>query len=422
MDVQLKKGNKSVRFSIPEQRILGTLTGQKINKLSVEEIKENIETGIKITAPPNIQHKKVVIIIPDHTRLWARGDLFVPVIIDTLMDLGVQEENIQIIIALGTHQDVDTNEWPVLAGISGARGIQILNSANQDRDRLVHTGKTSQGTDLYFTKEAVEANHIIIFGGVLHHLIAGFGGGRKYIFPGIAGYDAIQQNHSLAFLPDGRPHPMVKQAQLEDNPVNQDLAEAADLFLKGKTCTYAAVAVNGEGDIFYADVGKLKPTFHQACAALHSACSPVISQKGDFALISAGGHRSDEQLYQATKALFNTVNAVREKGTILFVAQAAQGVGNEAFGKMLSQYKACPEKLGQKLVQKFDMPSYVAFRVLDLLHRFDIFLVSDFSKQQTLDLGFKFTDDIDKFIDNRLKGRGYIIPFAENILPVMEKA
>lgn len=419
MDVQLRKGNGMVRFSVPEQTVLGTLTGQKIKGLSFDRIKKSIETGVRNDAPEDIQNKKVVIIIPDHTRLWARGDLFVPVIINTLIDLGVVAQNIQIIIALGTHQDADIKEWPMLAGDSGSRGIQILNSANQDRDRLVHIGKTSQGTDLYFTREAVEADHIIIFGGVLHHLIAGFGGGRKYIFPGIAGYDAIQQNHSLAFLPDGRPHPMVKQAQLEDNPVNQDLAEAADLFLKGKTCTYAAVAVNGEGDIFYADAGKLKPTFHRACAALHKACSPVISRKGDFALISAGGNRSDEQLYQATKALFNTVNAVKEKGSILFVVQAAQGVGNEMFGRMLSQYKACPEKLGQKLVQKFNMPSYVAFRVLDLLHRFDIFLLSDFSKKQNLDLGFKFADDIDKFIANRLKGRGYIIPFAENILPVL---
>ncbi|MBW2655335.1 MAG: hypothetical protein JRC91_10490, partial [Deltaproteobacteria bacterium] len=51
---------------------------------------------------------------------------------------------------------------------------------------------------------------------------------------------------------DGSPHPLVRQAKLWGNPINEDTTEAADLFLKDKTCTYVALAANGMGDIFHA--------------------------------------------------------------------------------------------------------------------------------------------------------------------------
>jgi len=251
-------------------------------------------------------------------------------------------------------------------------------------------------------------------------LIAGFGGGRKYLLPGIAGYDSIQQNHSLAILKTGRPHPMVKQAQLLNNPVSEDMEDAASMFLKNKTCACVTVAANGAGDIFYAGVGQLNETFNKGCNKLNNACCEKISHKGDFALISAGGHRTDAQLYQATKALFNAVNAVKEKGKILFVAGAEEGVGNKTFEQVLKEYKNSPEKIGTKLVREFDMPSYVAFRIIEVLNRFDVTLISNLSKQETLKLGFKYSDDVDRYIKKSLSGKGYIIPFAENILPVMD--
>jgi nickel-dependent lactate racemase len=155
------------------------------------------------------------------------------------------------------------------------------------------------------------------------------------------------------------------------------------------------------------------------CKKLDQACCIHVPQKGDFALISAGGHRTDGQLYQSTKALFNAVNIVKEGGNILFVAGCSQGVGNETFSSVLYTFKNDPQKLGKELAQNFNMPSYIAFRVMDILKRFNVTLMSDFSKSQTEALGFKYTYTIETYIKN-LKGKGYIIPFAENILPVLD--
>ena len=419
MKIKLEKGLTSLDIDIPDDKVFDIIIGKDVPGIGHDQIKHIISKGIKTHAPKGIINKKIAVIIPDDTRLWARGDIFVPQIVKTLLDLGVSTDNIKIIIALGTHDDIDKELFPQLAGFFCSQRVEILNSANKNQDRLVHIGETHKKTQLYITKEAVEADHIIIFGGILHHMAAGFGGGRKYILPGIAGYDSIQQNHSLAMRKDGSAHPMVRQAKLLGNPINEDLNEAADLFLKNKTCTYVAIAANGTGDIFHVDVGPLHKTFMEGCKKLDQACCIHVPQKGDFALISAGGHRKDGQLYQSTKALFNAVNIVKEGGNILFVAGCSQGVGNETFSSVLNTFKNNPRKLGKELAQNFNMPSYVAFRVMDILKRFNVTLVSDFSKSHTEILGFKYTDSIDRYIKN-LKGKGYIIPFAENILPVSD--
>ncbi len=417
MKIKLEKGLACLDIDIPDNKVIDIIIGKNVPVKSHDQIKHIISKGIKTHTPKEIIHKKIAVIIPDNTRLWARGDIFVPQIVKTLLDLGVSTHNIKIIIALGTHDAMDKEVFSQLAGTFCAQSIEILNSANKNQDRLVYIGETYKKTQVYITKEAVEADHIIIFGGILHHMVAGFGGGRKYILPGIAGYDAIQQNHSLAIKKDGSAHPMVRQAKLWGNPINEDLNEAADLFLKNKTCTYIAIAANGTGDIFHAQVGPLHKTFMNGCKKLDQACCIHVPQKGDFALISAGGHRTDGQLYQSTKALFNAVNIVKKGGKILFVAGCSQGVGNDTFCSVLNTYKDEPEKLGRKLAQNFNMPSYIAFRVMDILNRFDVTLISDLPKPKTESLGFKYIDFIENYIEC-LNGRGYIIPYAENILPV----
>ncbi len=419
MKLELKKGRDVLKAEISDDMVINVLLGRDVPGLDHGNIKESISEGIKKSCPRGIQNKKVVIIVPDNTRLWARGDLFVPVIAKALLNLGVPENSIKIIIALGTHSPLDQDQFLSLAGEFCVKNMEILNSAGKESKRLVYIGRTGRGTELFITKEAYDADHVIVFGGVLHHLIAGFGGGRKYILPGIAGYDSIQQNHSLAFLKDGFSHPMVRPGQLKGNPVNEDMEDAAEMFFKGKTSACAAVAVNGKGDIFHAETGPMDKTFKNSCTRLNLACTEKIKEKGDFALISAGGHRTDGQLYQASKALFNGVNAVKEKGRILFAASAEQGVGNLSFEKALIQYKNNPEQLGKSLLKKFDMPSYVAFRLIDILKNFDVSLVSDLSENKVENLGFTYVDNIEKYI-NSLKGKGYIIPFAENILPVSD--
>lgn len=419
MKIRLNKGHSTLDLDITDEKVIDILIGKDVPALGHENIINIIENGIRNHTPAHIEGKKIAVVIPDNTRLWARGDLFVPHIIKTLVHMGASKDNITIIIATGTHHDIDKLEFAQIAGAYCSQIIKMVNAANKNKERLVYIGTTHKKTDLYITKEAAEADHIIIFGGVLHHMIAGFGGGRKYILPGIAGYDAIQQNHALAIREDGQPHPLVRQGKLWGNPVNEDLNDAAHLFLQDKTATYVAVAANGTGDLFHAAVGDLETTFMDACRELDRACCVPVDKKADFVIISTGGHRADTQLYQSTKALFNAVNIVKEGGQILFVAGCTDGVGNQTFADTLNRYKGDAGPLGKELVKKFNMPAYVAFRIMDILNRFEVTLYSDLPGETAEKIGFSYTTDIESYV-HKLTGKGYIIPFAENILPVIK--
>ncbi|MCG8529889.1 MAG: lactate racemase domain-containing protein, partial [Desulfovibrionales bacterium] len=293
VEFNLEMGQSHLALNLNDDQSLGVITGREVPPLDEEGIKTIIQEGIVAHAPENIAEKKIVIIIPDNTRLWARGDLYVPCIVEGLRALGVSFENICVLVALGSHAPMEASQKIQLTGSNFKGQLTIRNSAPLDAKRLVPVGTTSRGTHLSVTREAALADHVIIFGGVLHHLIAGFGGGRKYILPGIAAYESIQQNHSLAFTRKGLAHPGVGQAQIKENPVHLDMEEAAQLFLKDKTCTHVALAANGEGEIFHAQVGALDPTFTHACGALNRACCVRVPEKSDFALVSAGGHRTD---------------------------------------------------------------------------------------------------------------------------------
>ncbi|MDJ0781000.1 MAG: nickel-dependent lactate racemase [Desulfosarcinaceae bacterium] len=416
MKIDLKKGRGTVSLIVPDAEAIQRLSGPEIPALTVTELQSRVRRGIRAHLPAGIEGQNVAILIPDDTRLWARGDLVVPQLVATLRAAGVREERLTIIIALGTHAAIPSERISRLTGRLDVQRCRVLNSANRDRSRLVHMGRTSRGTPVDITREAVAADHIIIFGGMLHHLLAGYGGGRKYILPGIAGYDSVQQNHALAITATGAPHPRVGPAILAGNPVHEDLEEAADIFLEGKSCTYVAVAANGKGELFYCRAGALRETFRDGCARLDAACSVPLPQQADFAVISAGGHRTDGQLYQATKALFNAARAVKAGGRILFVAGCAEGVGNALFADALISHKDAPAALGRQLCEDFSMPAYVALRVMDLLKRYRVTLVSDLAPDRVHALGFDTTADPQATLD-QLRGRGIVIPFAENILP-----
>ncbi|MFU8770656.1 MAG: lactate racemase domain-containing protein, partial [Desulfotignum sp.] len=116
MKIDLEKGRTHVTVDLPDKHLLSVIQGKAVSPLSLDQAAAILAKGIRDTAPPGIAAQKVAVIIPDDTRQWARGDLFVPVIIDTLAGLGVAYDRITVIIALGTHAPIPASRFDALAG------------------------------------------------------------------------------------------------------------------------------------------------------------------------------------------------------------------------------------------------------------------------------------------------------------------
>ena len=139
--------------------------------------------------------RSAVVVVPDATRTASLPGVL-PVIFNRLLAAGIDPESITVLVACGTHPPVAEDETADLVG-DLPLGVCIRQHSSRDANRLQRVGELRPGVDLRIDRVAVESDLLITVGSVRHHYFAGFGGGPKMVFPGIAGHDEIQANHSL---------------------------------------------------------------------------------------------------------------------------------------------------------------------------------------------------------------------------------
>lgn len=125
-----------------------------------------------------------------------------PAVLDVLNEAGVQNRDITLLYAAGTH----------LGRSPGALGEDRLGPRVKDRVKIVphnayapsgwvYAGVTTKRTPVWINEHAANADVRIGVGEVAPHWIAGFMGGSKIILPGVAAWDTIWRNHMMALTP-----------------------------------------------------------------------------------------------------------------------------------------------------------------------------------------------------------------------------
>ena len=141
---------------------------------------------------------KVVILVSDITRAWTKTSQYLPIVVEELNNNGVPDEDISVIVAAGTHRANTDEEKKIILGEDLFRRLKVYDHDAYDMDKNMYLGTTKRGTPVYLDKRAVEADKVILTGGITPHLFAGFGGGRKSVLPGIAAAQTINHNHVMA--------------------------------------------------------------------------------------------------------------------------------------------------------------------------------------------------------------------------------
>ncbi|MBQ5745648.1 MAG: nickel-dependent lactate racemase, partial [Selenomonadales bacterium] len=231
---ELGFGKGSMTIALPEKNILAEVEGNEYPAI------ENIEAEVKNvlrnpigSAPLKDLVKageKVGIVVSDVTRGWIRYDRFLHFILDELNEAGVPDSDITLIVGLGSHRLHTEEEHKSVYGISADR-VAISQTMSNVEDAFEYLGTTSHGTEAKVNKIALAQDKLILTGGIVYHLLAGFGGGRKSIVPAITAYDTIQQNHRLTLTKEvgGGANPACGSGLTEGNPMNEDLIEIAKM-------------------------------------------------------------------------------------------------------------------------------------------------------------------------------------------------
>jgi nickel-dependent lactate racemase len=226
--------------------------------LAPEEVARTASEGL---AALPLDGARVLVLIPDGTRTMP-----MPLLFETLdQSLRTRVAALDFLVALGTHTPMDDARLstlvgrPVVNGRTGRSRIFNHNWADPETFAKLGTipaheiaeltkGRLQEEVPVALNRLAVEYDHVIICGPVFPHEVAGFSGGTKYLFPGIAAPEIIHFTHWLGALITN--HEMIGKI---DTPVRRVIDRAAQLLDRPLSLLAVVVTHEGVAGVFCGD-------------------------------------------------------------------------------------------------------------------------------------------------------------------------
>lgn len=415
MKVELGYGQGTVIVDVPDNNLGEVMhPGTADADTSEEElIRKSLDNPVaspplsRIVSPGD----SVVVVTSDVTRPMPSYKVL-PVLLEELTALGVEDGDITIVFGLGNHRKHTEDEMRKLAG---ANIFDRINCMDSDQNDVVTLGTTSTGTPVDIFRPVVEADRCICLGNIDYHYFAGYSGGYKAIMPGVSTEEAIQKNHRH----------MVKElaatGNLDRNPVRDDMEEAARLI---KVDFILNVVLDEHKKVVGSFAGHPIEAHRKGCELLDSFYKFPIAEKGDVVIVSAGGYPKDINLYQAQKALDNAKYAVKEGGTIILLAACGEGLGESTFEKWMLE-AAAPEEMVEEIQRNFVLGGHKAAAIGLVMEKAKVMLVSDMEDDFVRRLFMEPCTDIQSALNDALAEQGthavvHLMPIGGSTLPIIE--
>ena len=326
-------GSGTVELPLDEKNVIGELHGNAVAPLADIRAALWASLDAPIDSAPLCERARagdtVALVVSDMTRFWMRQDLVVPHLVDYLTErCGVREEDITIVIANGTHIGGDEQELRTLVTDAVYDRVKVKNHDCEAKD-LVYLGTTPHGTPVSIDRTAAEADLVVCLGAVTHHVMAGFGGGRKSIVPGIAGMQTICRNHAYSLDPERlRSNPRIGNGVLDNNPLNEDMCEAAGMM---KALFMVNLVMNARMKLSSIFSGHYLTSWMRACREVDRIYRVDVPERADVVIASCGGYPKDMSLYQGTKTIDNVESGLKPGGTLILLIEARDGGGHPEY-------------------------------------------------------------------------------------------
>lgn len=369
--------------------------------------------------------EKVCIIISDVTRRWQSPETYIPILVEELEKAGVRDEDMLILSATGTHRRQTREEHVGLVTQAVYDRVRVEDHVCTDQENLAYVGTTSRGTPVWLDKRALECDRIVLTGGVVYHFMAGFGGGRKSILPGIAGRETIMKNHNLALNPGlGRgSNPQVRSANLSDsNPVHADMMEACAM---ARPTFLVNVVVNDDQQIIAAFAGSWITAHQAACRLVDRMYGVPAREKTPLVIASAGGYPKDLNFYQTIKTLCNALVVAEDGGTIILVTRSDEGFGNEDTQRQIAGYATMLER-EQALRADFSIGAFIGYLFAESAESHHMIAVTEIPQKAFGTAKIHAVKTLDEALElsRRLNGgrdlRATLLPHGANTLPKLQ--
>ena len=296
--------------------------GSPTTRLTDEQIHQTVAKSLETN---NLQGKRVLAIIPDHTRSGPTGTFF-RAISDALLDRAAA---IDFLVALGTHPPMSDEKINELLAISAEERaakysrVNVFNHHWDNPDALHQVGtltrsqveQLSKGmlsidVPVRVNKLLLNYDHVVIAGPIFPHEVVGFSGGHKYLFPGVAAPEVINFTHWLGALVT---NPLINGTR--DTPVRAAIEAAADLVPVERSLIGYVVAGEEVAGICAGPVREAWKAATELSAQIH-----IKYVDAPFKTILACAPKMYDDIWTAGKCMYKMEPAVADGGTLIIYA------------------------------------------------------------------------------------------------------
>ncbi|PKN70646.1 MAG: hypothetical protein CVU54_04615 [Deltaproteobacteria bacterium HGW-Deltaproteobacteria-12] len=272
------------------------------------------------------QGDETVIVFPDRSRPMPSSRVL-PAILSELSHL--PPKSITLLNALGLHRPNSREELTDMLGADIIGRYRIIQHNPEDKDMLVHLGRTSFGHEIWINRIFLEARIKVLTGFIEPHFFAGFSGGPKAVMPGISGIETIMGNHEARMIT----HPGATWGETQNNPIYEEIAEVAE---KVGPQFLVNVTLNRRREITGIFTGQWQEAHRSGCSFVRKSAMCPVEAPYDIVVTSNAGFPLDASLYQAVKGISAAARIVRPGGTIILAAACAEGMaGHDSFYSLL---------------------------------------------------------------------------------------
>ena len=291
--------------------------------LSSGEVKQILQAGLP---QAEFRNRKVLLIVPDHTRTAPVGQMFQEV----HASLGSVAKQIDVMVALGTHPPMSQEaichrlDLRLAEKEKSYPKVQLLYHAWDDDRALVEIGKipSSEIRDLTgglfemevkvrINRVALEYDELVILGPTFPHEVVGFSGGNKYLFPGISGPEVLNFFHWLGAVVTN-PGIIGKKW----TPVRKVVDRAAALVKTRKWCV--SMVVRPDASLAGLFVGTPESAWEKAAdlsEKLH-----IIRKKKPYRQILSCAPEMYDELWVAGKCMYKLEPVLADGGELIIYA------------------------------------------------------------------------------------------------------
>ena len=349
MLVKLQYGTSGVEVALPERQVT-ILAPRFVPGLADEEAAfldaVHAPLGCAPLAATVAPDERVAIVIADVTRPLP-SERLLPWILRELAH--VPPDHVTIVIGTGSHRATTPSELAAMVGAAAATGCRIVDHSAFDDRRLAKAGIGIDGEPVLMNRDYVEADRRIIVGFVEPHFMAGFSGGYKAVFPGIADIGAIMRYHDARTIG----HPASTWGVLEGNPTQARIRHDGAL-LPVDFCVN--VTLNRRREITAFFCGEAIAAHDAGCAFSRSTAMVACETAFPIVVTTNSGYPLDQNLYQAVKGMSAAAQIVSPKGYIAAAARCDDGFPEHGnFKRLLFEHESPAALLDTIMAPGFSM-------------------------------------------------------------------